>query len=205
MEVFQKKSFRQKTQSGRAAAERKWKMAEEFKRLKRELVYKGAIVDFYKDTIRVPNGNIAKWDFIKHQGAAAVVPFREDGKLLVVRQYRNALDRYTLEIPAGGLNGADEPTRDAAARELEEETGYVAGKMEWLITVRTTVAFCNEKIDIYLATDLSRGHQHLDEDEFINVEAYTVQELCDKILSGEIEDSKTIAAIMSYRAKFGKD
>ena len=108
-------------------------------------------------------------------------------------------------MAAGGLNGADEPTRDAAARELEEETGYVAGKMEWLITVRTTVAFCNEKIDIYLATDLSRGHQHLDEDEFINVEAYTVQELCDKILSGEIEDSKTIAAIMSYRAKFGKD
>lgn len=180
-------------------------MSEEFRRLKRELVYKGAIVDFYKDTIQVPNGNIAEWDFIQHQGAAAVVPVREDGKLLMVRQYRNALDRYTLEIPAGGLNGADEPTREAAARELEEETGYVAGKLEWLITVRTTVAFCNEKIDIYLATDLTRGHQHLDEDEFINVEAWTVQELCDKILSGEIEDSKTIAAVMSYRAKFGKD
>ena len=119
--------------------------------------------------------------------------------------YTHLLDRYTLEIPAGGLNGANEPTREAAARELEEETGYVAGNLEWLITVRTTVAFCNEKIDIYLATDLSRGHQHLDEDEFINVEAYTVQELCDKILSGEIEDSKTIAAVMSYRAKFGKD
>ena len=176
-------------------------MADEFKRLKRDLVYKGAIVDFYKDTIQVPNGNIVEWDFIRHQGAAAVVPVREDGRLLMVRQYRNALDRYTLEIPAGGLNGADEPTRDAAARELEEETGYTAGKLEWLITVRTTVAFCNEKIDTYLATNLSRGQQHLDEDEFINVEAYTVQELCDKILSGEIEDSKTIAAVMSYKAK----
>ena len=105
-------------------------MSEEFKRLKRELVYKGAIVDFYKDTILVPNGNIVEWDFIGHQGAAAVVPVRKDGKLLMVRQYRNALDRYTLEIPAGGLNGADEPTRTAAARELEEETGYVAGKLE---------------------------------------------------------------------------
>lgn len=86
-------------------------MAEEFKRLDRKLVYHGAIVDFYKDTVQVPNGNVVEWDFIGHKGAAAVVPVREDGKLLMVRQYRNALDRYTLEIPAGGLNGADEPTR----------------------------------------------------------------------------------------------
>ena len=145
-------------------------MADEFKRLDRELVYKGSIIDFYKDTVQVPNGNIVKWDFIKHQGAAAVVPVTADGKLLMVRQYRNALDRYTLEIP--------------------------------LITIRTTVAFCNEKIDIYVATDLTPGSQHLDEDEYINVEAYTVDELCEKILSGEIEDSKTISAIMSYRAKY---
>ena len=177
-------------------------MAEEFKRLNRELVYKGSIIDFYKDTVQVPDGNVVKWDFIKHQGAAAVLPVREDGKILMVRQYRNALDRYTLEIPAGGLNGADEPTKEAAARELSEETGYMAGKMEWLITVRTTVAFCNEKIDIYLATDLTPGLQHLDEDERICVEAYTVEELCEKILSGEIEDSKTISAIMSYRVKY---
>ena len=118
-------------------------MADEFKRLDRELVYKGSIIDFYKDTVQVPNGNIVKWDFIKHQGAAAVVPVTADGKLLMVRQYRNALDRYTLEIPAGGLNGPEEPTMEAAARELEEETGCHAGKMEWLITIRTTVAFCN--------------------------------------------------------------
>ncbi len=177
-------------------------MSEEFKRLDRELVYKGSIVDFYKDTVRVPNGNVVKWDFIGHKGAAAVVPVREDGKILMVRQYRNALDRYTLEIPAGGLNGAEEPTLAAAVRELEEETGYVAGQVEWLITVRTTVAFCNEKIDIYLATKLTPGKQHLDEDEFINVEAYTVDELCAMILDGRIEDSKTISAIMSYKAKY---
>ena len=150
---------------------------EEFKRLNRELMYHGTIVDFYKDTIQVPNGNVVEWDFIGHKGAAAVLPVREDGKLLMVRQYRNALDRYTLEIPAGGLNGADEPTKDAAARELEEETGYRSENLDWLITIRTTVAFCNEKIDIYVARNLIKSHQHLDEDEFINVEAYSVEEL----------------------------
>ena len=177
-------------------------MAEEFKRLNRELMYHGTIVDFYKDTVLVPNGNVAEWDFIGHKGAAAVLPVREDGKLLMVRQYRNALDRYTLEIPAGGLNGADEPTRDAAGRELEEETGYRSDDLEWLITIRTTVAFCNEKIDIYVAKNLIKSHQHLDEDEFINVEAYSVEELSRMILEGKIEDSKTISAIMSYKDKY---
>ena len=177
-------------------------MAEEFKRLNRELMYHGTIVDFYKDTIQVPNGNVVEWDFIGHKGAAAVLPVREDGKLLMVRQYRNALDRYTLEIPAGGLNGADEPTRDAAARELEEETGYRSDNLEWLITIRTTVAFCNEKIDIYVARNLIKSHQHLDEDEFINVEAYSGEDLSRMILEGKIEDSKTISAIMSYKDKY---
>ena len=177
-------------------------MAEEFRRLNRELMYHGTIVDFYKDTIEVPNGNVVEWDFIGHKGAAAVLPVREDGKLLMVRQYRNALDRYTLEIPAGGLNGADEPTRDAAGRELEEETGYRSDDLEWLITIRTTVAFCNEKIDIYVAENLIKSHQHLDEDEFINVEAYSVEELSRMILEGKIEDSKTISAIMSYKDKY---
>lgn len=177
-------------------------MAEEFKRLNRELVYHGAIVDFYKDTVQVPNGNVVEWDYIGHKGAAAVVPVREDGKLLMVRQYRNALDRYTLEIPAGGLNGSDEPTRDGAARELEEETGYRSDELEWLITIRTTVAFCNEKIDIYMAKNLIRTEQHLDEDEFIHVEAYSIEELTQMIMEGKIEDSKTIAAIMCYKDKY---
>lgn len=177
-------------------------MAEEFKRLSRDLVQKGAIIDYYQDTVQVPNGNVVKWDFIKHKGAAAVVPVREDGKILMVRQYRNALDRYTLEVPAGGLNGVDEPTMTAAARELEEETGYRTEELEFLITIRTTVAFCNEKIDIYVAKNLIPSHQHLDEDEFINVEAYTVEELMDKIYDCTIQDSKTICAIMTYAHKY---
>ena len=118
---------------------------EKLERLNRELMYKGAIIDLYKDTIKTPDGNIEYYDFIKHQGAAAVIPIRDDGKILMVKQYRNALDRFTIEIPAGGLASPNEPTKDAAARELEEETGYHSDDLELLLTIRTTIAFCNEK------------------------------------------------------------
>ena len=177
-------------------------MAEEFKRLSRDLVFEGSIIDYYKDTVQVPNGKVVKWDFIGHKGAAAVVPVTEDGKILMVRQYRNALDRYTLEIPAGGLNGADEPTKVAAARELEEETGYRSEEVEFLVSIYTTVACCNEKIDIYVAKNLIQSAQNLDEDEFINVEAYTVAELKEMIYNSVIMDSKTICAIMTYASKY---
>ena len=177
---------------------------EEFKRLSRDLVAHGAIIDYYQDTMQVPNGNIVKWDFIKHKGAAAVVPVDDMGRLIMVKQDRNALERYTLEIPAGGLNGESEPTLEAAARELAEETGYTAEHMELLLTICTTVAFCNEKIDIYLARGLKPGRQHLDEDEYVNVGVYTVEELTEKIYAGQIQDSKTIAAILAYKDKYNK-
>lgn len=173
---------------------------EKYERLDRQLVQKGILVDYYHDTVKVPNGNIATWDFIAHKGAAAVVAVNEEGKLLMVRQYRNALDRETLEIPAGGLEG--EPTAIAAARELQEETGFKAGRLELLLSIYTTVAFCNEKIDIYLATDLIPGSQHLDDDEFINVEMYDVEELIQMIYDGKIQDSKTVSAIMTYKNKY---
>ena len=131
---------------------------------------KGKIVDYYHDIVKIPNGNIATWDFVWNKGAAAVVPVRDDGKLIMVRQYRNAIDRETLEIPAGGLNTPEEPTREAAARELEEETGFKTDDLEFLISIKTTVAFCNENIDIYVAKNLKPSKQNLDEDEFINVE-----------------------------------
>lgn len=176
-------------------------MSEEFKRLERTLVQNGKIIDYYQDTVQVPNGNVVKWDFIGHKGAAAMLAVREDGKLLMVRQWRNALDRYTLEIPAGGLNSAEEPTEAAAIRELEEETGYIAGEVRFLLSIYTTVAFCNEKIDIYLVRDLKRQEsQHLDEDEFIDVRACELDELVQMIYDGKIEDSKTVSAIMTYKA-----
>lgn len=179
-------------------------MSEEFKRLKRELVYHGSIIDFYKDTVLVPNGNTVYWDFIGHKGAAAVVPVLPDGRIMLVRQYRNALDRYTWEVPAGGRNGMDEPFIDCAFRELEEETGYRTEKseLEFLISLRTTVAFCDEKIEVYVAKNLVKTEQHLDEDEFIHVKAFTMDELLEMIFSGKMEDSKTISSILAYKAKY---
>ncbi len=175
---------------------------EEIKRLKRELVAKGAIIDYYRDTMQIPNGNEVKWDLIDHKGAAAVVAVRNDGKLLMVRQYRNALERETIEIPAGGLNGREEPTDIAAMRELREETGYICKDPQFLTSIYTTVAFCNEKIDIYLAEGLSeRGDQDLDEDEYVGVEAYDLEDLIGMIYSGKIQDSKTICGIMMYAYK----
>ena len=175
-----------------------------YERINRELIHKGVIIDYYQDTMKIPNGNIAKWDFIKHKGAAAVVAVKDDGSLLMVRQYRNALDRETLEIPAGGLNGADEPTEIAAARELEEETGYTAGRMELLISLYTTVAFCNEKIDVYVATDLKKSRQHLDDDEFLDVESHDIEELIQLIYECKIQDGKTISALLAYHNKYNQ-
>ena len=97
-------------------------MSEEIRRVKRELKFKGVILDFYQDTMEINGDHTVVWDFISHKGAAAVVPVCDDGKILMVRQYRNALERYTLEIPAGALDEAEEPGIVCAARELEEET-----------------------------------------------------------------------------------
>ena len=177
-------------------------MSEKIKRINRELKFKGKILDFYQDTIEVDGDHTVVWDFIGHKGAAAVVPVTADGKILMVRQYRNALDRYTLEIPAGALDEVGEPGIECASRELEEETGYRSENLEWLITIRTTVAFCNERIEDYVAHDLIPSKQHLDEDEFVEVECFTIDELKDMVLTQKIQDSKTAAAIMAYYGKY---
>ena len=174
---------------------------EPVKRLKRELRAQGTVIGLYKDTVEV-NGQIAEWDYIHHDGAACVVAVTDNGKLLMVRQYRNALDRFTLELPAGKLDSPDEPTIECAIRELEEETGYVAVKIEYLLTVNTTVAFCNEKVDVYLATGLSKTAQHLDPEEEINVEEWDIEDLKKLIYEGKLTDGKTIAGIMTYAAKY---
>lgn len=170
------------------------------RRIDRTLVAKGSIIDYYQDTMEFSNGNVEKWDAIDHKGAAAVVAVREDGKVLMVRQYRNALDRELLEIPAGGLNGRDEPTAKAAMRELEEETGYCCEEVSFLVSIYTAVGFTNEKIDIYLAENLKPGTRHLDENEFIEVEAYTPEELKEMIFASKIHDAKTICGILAYDA-----
>ncbi len=174
---------------------------EEIKRIDRRPVHKGSILTMYEDSIQMPDGQVAKWDFLAHKGAAAVVAVRDDGKLLMVRQYRNAIDRVSLEIPAGSKNDPEEPGIDAAFRELEEETGYTT-KKEWmkpLIKLVTAIAFCNETIDIFVADRLLPSHQHLDEGEYLDVESYELSELVEMIYSGQIQDSKTVAAIMAYK------
>lgn len=179
-------------------------MSEEIRRIKRELLYKGAVLDVYCDYMEFENGNTAKWDYIHHIGAAAVVPVLDDGRILMVKQYRNALDRYTLEIPAGKLDEAGEPGIECATRELQEETGYRSNDLEWLITLRTTVAFCNERIEIFVARNLIVSEQCLDEDEYIDVKAYTMEQLKEKIYTGKIEDSKTVSALLAYDVKYNK-
>lgn len=168
-------------------------------RIDRKLIHKGKIVTFYEDTMKMPNGNTTTWDFLEHRGAAAIVAEDEDGKLLMVRQYRGPVDRETLEIPAGGLN-AGEDFKTCAMRELEEETGYRTEDSKLLLDLYTTAAFCNEKIEIYYTDKIIPSHQNLDEDEYVAIERYTIDELTDMILDGTIRDAKTISAVLAYRA-----
>lgn len=176
---------------------------EQIKRIKRELKYQGAIVDFYTDTMELPDGRHAEWDYIEHRkGAAAVVAVLPDGKLLLVKQYRNALERFTLEIPAGARDSKEEPYVVCAARELEEETGYRCENLEYLVSIRTTVAFCNEEVEVYVARELIPSQQHLDPDEYVELESHTLEELCQWIFEGKIQDGKTVAAIMAYKEKY---
>lgn len=170
-------------------------------RLDRQLKYQGNILKIYEDTV-LANGHKAHWDFIHHDGAAAVLPVADDGRILMVRQYRNALDRFTLEIPAGKLDDPNEPKIQCAYRELEEETGFRVDQLEYLMSLNTTVAFCDEAIDIFVAHHLIPSKQHLDEDEVINVEAWELRDLEEMIYTGEITDGKTIAAIMAYARKY---
>ena len=180
-------------------------MSDTIKRINRELVYKGTILDIYKDTMDVGNGKIEEWDYVAHRkGAACILPVLPDGKILMVRQYRNALERDTLEVPAGARDSVTEDTMICAVRELEEETGYKSNKVSKLLSLRTTVAFCNEMVDVYLAEDLVPGEQHLDDAEDIRVEAFELATLCDMIYNGVIQDAKTVSAILAYSNKIKK-
>lgn len=171
-------------------------------RMKRELAYTGTILKIYRDTV-IANGIEEVYDYIHHDGAAAVLPVTDDGKILMVRQYRNALDRFTLEIPAGKVDAPEEPRIECAYRELEEESGYKTDKLEYLMTVNTTVAFCDEAIDVFIARNLIPSRQNLDEDECIEVEEWEVTDLLDLIYSGKMTDAKTVAAITAYAQREG--
>lgn len=174
---------------------------EKFEILGKDLVYHGTIIDFYKLKLRTPAGHEVSWDHIEHKGASAVLPIDDEGKVLTVTQYRGAIDDIMIEIPAGGRDSVEEDFAVCAARELEEETGFRAGSLEYLVDVHTAAAYTSEKIAVYVAKDLIPSRQHLDEDEFVDIRRYTFEELNDMIFSGKITDSKTIAAVMAYQTK----
>lgn len=176
-------------------------MQDHVERLNRKSVYKGAIIDVYQDDVKLPDGKIEQWDFVAHKrGAAAVLAVLPNGNILMVRQYRPALDRYTLEIPAGARDNTEEPTEICARRELTEETGYIPENMKRILSLKTTVAFCNEFIDVYLADNLhEQTSQSLDEAESIDVEEWNLDDLVRLIFEGTIQDSKTVSAILAYK------
>lgn len=166
-------------------------------RVNRELIHKGGIINYYQDTVGFENGNTEVWDIIEHKGCSAVLPITEDGKIVCVHQYRYAIGKYTIEIPAGGID-PNESFMDCAAREMEEETGYECLSIEPYLQFYSTVGFCNEKIHIFKALVRKKGDQHLDPNESVEVKEYEVEELIEKIRSLMIEDGKTIASVMAY-------
>lgn len=172
---------------------------EGYEKIEQRLMHQGKVVGFYEDIVKLPNGKVVTWDLVKHKGAAAVVPVTENDTILLVKQYRNALDQETLEIPAGGIEPGETPL-ECVTREIEEETGYRAGKMEHLMTIVTAIGFCDEKIPIYVASDLKPSKQHLDEDEFIDVKEFTIEEIKEMIFDGRIIDAKTISGVLGYIA-----
>ena len=171
---------------------------DQIKRIGRELKYKGKILDFYEDTMQTPEGHIMKWDYLHHNGAAAVVPVDKDGKIYMVSQYRSGCDKMSLEIPAGCLNSGED-RKTAAARECEEEIGFKCNNIELLLKFYSAFAYCDEYIEIYCATDLVPTKQNLDEDEFLNVERIPLDRAVEMVLNNEIRDGKTQAAVLKVK------
>ena len=160
-----------------------------------DTMFSGLIFDVNRIHVTLPNGHESARDVVRHRGAVAVVALTDDGRICLVRQYRTALDRVTVEIPAGKLDPGEDPLT-CAKRELLEETGMVADRMAFLTTLATTPGFTDERIHLYMATGLTFGPAQPDEDEFLNVDLVPLDELIDAVLDGRIEDSKTVCGAL---------
>ena len=165
------------------------------KPLTEDVAWTGRIFNVNRLQVELPDGRKALRDVVRHPGAVAIVALTDEGRICLVRQYRTALGRVTVEIPAGKLDAGEDPL-ECANRELLEETGMVAEKMAFLTTVATSDGFCDELIHIYMATGLSFDKSSPDADEFINVDLVEVGELVDAVLDGRIEDAKTVVGAL---------
>lgn len=164
-------------------------------KLESENIFDGNLLHIKKDKVKLPNGGEAYREWVKHPGAAAVIPLTDQGEIILVRQYRYPIDEVTLEIPAGKLDVSGEDPLECAKRELSEETGYTAQKYKFLSKLATSVGFSDEVIYIYAAKGLKAGTQHTDEDEFINVVKVPLAEAVEMVLDGRINDGKSVTAI----------
>src|SRR5438128_4183697 len=164
-------------------------------------VFSGRVFDVTVDTVREADRTYVR-EVVHHPGSAVILPAFEDGTIGLVRQYRHPAVKYLLELPAGTLNDKERP-EEGAARELEEELGLVAGKMEKLIEFFVSPGFCEEKMWLYLATDLTETSQRLEDDELIEVVRMPINRALQMITDGEIEDAKTIIGLMLAAPRAG--
>ncbi|MGH7205821.1 MAG: NUDIX domain-containing protein [Nitrospiraceae bacterium] len=159
-------------------------------------IYKGKVVVLNVDRVTLPNGATVDLEVIRHPGAAAIVPMKDDGTVILIRQFRHAVGGFIYEIPAGKRHPGEDP-RDCAARELEEEIGYRASSFELLTSIFTAPGFADEVIHIYKGTGLTRGRQKLDHDEVLNVVELPIEKAIDQIQDGTIRDGKTIVGLQA--------
>ena len=163
------------------------------------LIYDGRIIKLYNDEIKLPDGNGAYREYVKHPGGVCVVPITDKGEVMLVRQYRYVYGKEIIEIPAGKRDGADEDTLVGAKRELKEELGITAENFFYLGEFYPTPGYTDEIIYMYAATKLTFGETNPDEDEFIETEKFHIDTLIDMIMKGEIKDGKTIAAVLKVK------
>jgi len=168
-----------------------------------EDIFRGTILHVQKDTVSLPDGQMARRELIRHIGAVCVIPVTEDGCAIMERQYRYPLDRVILEIPAGKLDAPDEDRLSAIKRELREETGYTADEWTELGPFHPAPAYSDEFITMYLARGLHAGERELDRDEFLDVCRIPRPELVEDVMAGRISDAKTQICILKAARMLG--